>query len=53
MILNKQTSYGLQLLIALRDLEKGRILSLKAFSRQSGISFLFLQKIAKNSKKRV
>ena len=49
-ILYKQISYALQFLIALKQLSSKRVLSLKQFSSQTGISFLFLQKIAKKLK---
>ena len=46
---SKETDYALQLLQALS--EKKEILSLNEFSKESGISFAILQKIARNLKK--
>ncbi len=43
----KEADYGLQLITALAKLEKGDLLSLRKFSKESNISFLFLQRIAK------
>lgn len=45
--LSKQADYALQLLIALSKLEDGELLGLKKFSKESTISFLFLQKIVR------
>lgn len=44
---SKQVDYALQLLIALSKLEKDTFLSLRKFSSDSNISFLFLQRIAR------
>jgi Rrf2 family protein len=44
--MTKQTDYALQLLIALSRLESEQTLSIKVFSDESTISFLFLQRIA-------
>ncbi len=46
----KEVDYGLQLVIALAKSEQGELLSLRTFSKDSGISFLFLQRIAKKLK---
>jgi len=43
----KELDYGLQLLLGLMNLEKEELLSLRRFSKESGISFLFLQRIAR------
>ncbi len=48
---SKQVDYALQLIIALSDLDKGEFLSLRIFSNESTISFLFLQRIARSLKK--
>lgn len=45
--ISKQVDYAFQLIAELAKLEKNASLSLKKFSLQSNISFLFLQKIAK------
>ncbi len=45
--ISKQADYGIQLLVALSKTKKGEYLNLRAFSRESTISFPFLQKIAK------
>lgn len=45
--ISKQVDYAFQLIARLAKLEKSASLSLKKFSLQSSISFLFLQKIAK------
>ena len=45
--ISKQVDYGLQFILALAD-KKKRLLSLKKFSEESNISFLFLQKIARS-----
>ena len=45
--ISKQVDYAFQLIAELAKLEKNASLSLKKFSLQSSISFLFLQKIAK------
>ncbi len=46
--IGKQTDYAVELIIALSKLTEGELLSLGAFSKQSTISFLFLQRIAKS-----
>lgn len=46
--ISKQVDYAFQLIAELAKLEKSASLSLKKFSLQSNISFLFLQKIAKS-----
>lgn len=46
--ISKQADYAFQLIVELAKLEKNASLSLKKFSLQSNISFLFLQKIAKS-----
>ncbi len=48
--LNKQVDYALQFLIKLNSLKEGELLSLRSFSQESTISFLFLQKIVKQLK---
>ncbi len=48
---NKEVDYALQLLTALHRLPVDNVLSLKQFSNESTISFLFLQKIARKLKK--
>lgn len=45
--ISKQVDYAVRLLRALESLPKGQILSLKRFSKESTISFLFLQRIAR------
>lgn len=45
--MSKQVDYALQLLSALGQIEMGTVLSLKEFSKESTISFLFLQRIAR------
>jgi Rrf2 family protein len=45
---NRQVDYALQLLTALGKVTKDEVLSLREFSRESTISFLLLQKIAKS-----
>ena len=45
---SKQVDYALQLMIALAELKSGNFLSLRKFSQESNISFLFLQKIARD-----
>lgn len=47
---NKQLDYAIQLLGALASYSQERPLSLKKFSEQSTISFLFLQRIASKLK---
>jgi Rrf2 family protein len=46
--IGKQTDYAVELIIALSKLDQGELLSLRTFSTQSTISFLFLQRIAKS-----
>ncbi len=46
--LSRQVDYALQLVCRLATLEPGAYLSLKKFSHESTISFLFLQKIARS-----
>lgn len=48
---SRQTDYAIQLVAALSKLSDSDLLSLKIFSIESNISFLFLQKIARNLKK--
>lgn len=43
----KQVDYGLQLVMTLNHLNKKELLSLREFSKDSKISFLFLQRIAR------
>jgi len=45
--LNKQIDYAVQLLIALSELDEKEYMSLRKFSQDSNISFLFLQRIAR------
>ncbi|HAT03163.1 MAG TPA: hypothetical protein DCS29_00085 [Candidatus Magasanikbacteria bacterium] len=47
MHVSKQVDYALQLITALSRLKEGEFLSLRAFSQESNISFLFLQRIAR------
>lgn len=49
--MSKRVDYGLQLLTALESTNKDNTLSLRAFSEENSISFLFLQKIAQSLKK--
>jgi len=49
--LSKQADYAIQLLYRLSLLEKNKALSLRTFSDESSISFLFLQRIARELKK--
>lgn len=44
--ISKQTDYAVELILALSKLKEGELLSLRVFSKQSSISFLFLQRIA-------
>ncbi len=44
---NKELDYALQLLCVLDEVESGKCLSLRQFSHDRGISFLFLQRIAR------
>lgn len=46
----KEVDYGLQLVITLSKLDNKELLSLRNFSKDTGISFLFLQRIAKKLK---
>jgi len=46
----KEVDYGLQLVITLAKGSRGDLLSLRTFSKDSEISFLFLQRIAKKLK---
>ncbi|MBT4121225.1 MAG: Rrf2 family transcriptional regulator [Candidatus Magasanikbacteria bacterium] len=46
----KEVDYGLQLVITLAKGSRGDLLSLRTFSKDTGISFLFLQRIAKKLK---
>jgi len=46
--IGKQTDYAVELILALSRLKEHELLSLRVFSRQSNISFLFLQRIAKS-----
>ena len=46
----KEVDYGLQLVITLAKLDNKELLSLRNFSKDSEISFLFLQRIAKKLK---
>lgn len=48
---SRQTDYAIQLSTALAKLPENGLLSLKIFSIESTISFLFLQKIAQSLKK--
>lgn len=48
---SRQTDYALQLVSALSKMPTNELLSLKIFSIESNISFLFLQKIAQSLKK--
>ena len=47
---SKEVDYALQLVSALRNASKEHPVSLKEFSKHSGISFFFLQRIAKKLK---
>ncbi|PIR76005.1 MAG: hypothetical protein COU32_04330 [Candidatus Magasanikbacteria bacterium CG10_big_fil_rev_8_21_14_0_10_42_10] len=44
--LSKQADYAIQLLFRLSKVKEGETLSLRIFSEESNISFLFLQRIA-------
>ena len=48
--LTKETDYAIQFALALKESDKDWPLSLKEFAKASGISFLFLQRIAKKLK---
>jgi Rrf2 family protein len=45
--MSRQTDYALQLIFALSQAKNAKAVSLKVFSKESNISFLFLQKIAR------
>jgi Rrf2 family transcriptional regulator, iron-sulfur cluster assembly transcription factor len=45
--LSRQVDYAIQLVTRLAEVQEGESLSLKKFSTESNISFLFLQKIAR------
>ncbi len=47
---SKEVDYALQFISALREATKTHPVSLKEFSKHSGISFFFLQRIAKKLK---
>jgi Rrf2 family protein len=49
--ISRQVDYALQLLFALSQAKNGETVSLKVFSTESNISFLFLQKIAAQLRK--
>jgi len=49
-LINKQVDYAVQFLLTLASLPKGEFLSLRIFSQNRNISFLFLQKIARSLK---
>ncbi len=49
--ISKQVEYAISFLSKLDKLEKNSLLSLKTFSEENNISFLFLQKIAARLKK--
>ncbi len=49
--ISKQTDYAVELILALSKLKEDHVLSLKVFARQSNISFLFLQRIARQLRK--
>jgi len=51
MQISKELDYATQLMLALTKLKEGELLSLKTFSKESNISFLFLQRIASSLKK--
>lgn len=48
---SRQVEYALQLLLALSGLKEGNMLSIKTFSEEAKVSFLFLQKIALSLRK--
>jgi len=48
--INRQSDYAIQLVVALSKVSKKAPLSLKKFSTDSNISFLFLQRIARSLK---
>lgn len=50
--INKQTDYGLRFLIELAEKRGGEPLSLRVFAKKQGISFLFLQKVARKLRRR-
>lgn len=49
-LINKQVDYAVQFLLALAALPREESLSLRIFSQNRNISFLFLQKIARSLK---
>lgn len=49
--ISRQVDYAVQLLARLATLKSDETLSLKTFSKESNISFLFLQKIARQLKR--
>lgn len=49
--IGKQTDYAVELILALSRLREHELLSLRTFSKQSTISFLFLQRIAARLRK--
>ncbi len=49
--ISRQSDYALQLILGLSKVPKNEYLSLKKFSTESNISFLFLQKIAMHLRK--
>lgn len=49
-LINKQVDYSVQFLLELAILSPGKFLSLRIFSQNRNISFLFLQKIARTLK---
>ena len=51
MRISKELDYAIQLVDALTKLKDDELLSLKKFSKESSISFLFLQRIARSLKK--
>ena len=48
--INRQSDYAIQLVVALTKASKNKPLSLKKFSIENNISFLFLQRIARSLK---
>lgn len=48
--MTKQVDYGLQFLLAASRVPLGQCLSIQQFANQSGLSFLFLQKIVRQLK---
>lgn len=45
--ITRQADYGLRLMVALAENKKKKPLSLRKFAEQQGISFLFLQRLAR------